>query len=291
MKFNKENRISIHSFTRPANPLCLESNSCLDEFNPQMYSQRILAKVEPRINLLRKMAGTTWGADAKVLRTTALALVFSVAEFSAPVWIASAHTYLIDVALNEAMRVITGMVSSTPIEWLSVLANIEPPHIRRNKAFLRLWEKLSNMDDLPIHIDLNNLPENRLISRNPSWSTYNNITHPYRPDNEWKNLWHRASVRNSELVSDPTLRPAGFDIPRKAWVRLNRIRSGHGNCAHFLHLWNMATSTSCDCGAADQTMWHIVNECPIRKFSGGIVGLNRLDEGAVEWLVNLDLNL
>lgn len=254
-------------------------------------SQRIVAKVEPRINLLRKLAGTTWGADANVLRTTALALVFSVAEYSAPVWLESAHTHHIDIALNKAMRIITGTVSSTPIEWLSVLANIEPPEIRRFKAFARQWEKQSNMDELPIHIDLNNLPQRRLTSRKPSWSTYSNIPNPYRSDNEWKNLWHRACVRNSELVNDPTLKPAGFDIPRKAWVRLNRVRTGHGNCAHFLYLWNMKDSTCCDCGEMDQTMLHIVNDCPIRKFVGGIEGLNRLDEGAVEWLLNLDLNL
>lgn len=256
-----------------------------------MNSQRIVAKVKPRINILRKLAGSTWGADTNVLRTTALALVFSVAEYSAPVWLESVHTNRIDVALNEALRVITGSVSSTPIEWLSVLANIEPPDVRRSKSFLRQWKNQMNMTDLPIHIDMNNLPVRRLLSRKPSWVTFDSIIHPFRPDREWKNIWHRANVRNNELVRDPTLKPAGFDIPRKAWVRLNRIRTGHGNCAHFLHLWNMTDSTCCDCGAMDQTMSHIVNDCPIRKYREGIEGLNRLDEGAIEWLLNLDLNL
>lgn len=53
----------------------------------------------------------------------------------------------------------------------------------------------------------------------------------------------------------------------------------------------MADSTSCDCGATDQTMLNIVNDFPIRKFRGGMEGLNRLDEGAIEWPVDLDLNL
>ena len=98
-------------------------------------------------------------------------------------------------------------------------------------------------------------------------------------------------MHNHELISDPTLKPTGFEIPRKTWVRLNRIRTGHGNCAHFLHLWNMSDSNNCDCGAVDQTMHHIANECPNRKFSGGIEGLNRLDEGAIDWLLNLDVCL
>lgn len=98
------------------------------------------------------------------------------------------------------------------------------------------------MPELPIHSDLDDLPERRLISRKPHWLTYDNIIHPYQPGDEWKNIWHRANVRNNELVSDPTLKQAGFDIPRKAWVRLNRIRTGHGN---------MADSTNCNCGAMD----------------------------------------
>lgn len=50
-------------------------------------------------------------------------------------------------------------------------------------------------------------------------------------------------------------------------------------------------TTNCDCGSIDLTMLHIVNDCPIRKFSGDIEGLHRLDERAIEWLNNLDLNL
>lgn len=121
-------------------------------------SQRIVEKLKPRNNILRKLAGTKWGADTIVLRTSALALVYSVAEYGAPVWLESTHTYDIDVALSKALRVITGSVTSTPIEWLSVLAHIEPPEVRRTKAFLRQWEKQLNMPELPIHLDLNNLP-------------------------------------------------------------------------------------------------------------------------------------
>lgn len=95
--------------------------------------------------------------------------------------------------------------------------------------------------DHPIHTDLNFLPTSRLTSRKPPWSTWNIITATYRPDTEWKKLWRESRVRNNELAEDPTLRMPGFDIPRKVWVRLNRIRTGHGNCNHFLHLWNRLT--------------------------------------------------
>ena len=129
--------------------------------------ENLAAKITTRNNLLRKLAGTTWGADANVLRTTALSLVYSVAEYCAPIWLESTHADRIDIALNEALRTVTGTVSSTPVEWLSVLANIEPPTIRRTKAFIKEWEKQQNAECLPIHTDLNDLPDRRLISRHP----------------------------------------------------------------------------------------------------------------------------
>ncbi|KAG5889613.1 hypothetical protein JTB14_024034 [Gonioctena quinquepunctata] len=56
-------------------------------------------KIESRNNILCKLAGTTWGADASTLRSTALAMTYSVAEYCAPVWYRSSHTHKIDVHL------------------------------------------------------------------------------------------------------------------------------------------------------------------------------------------------
>jgi hypothetical protein len=73
------------------------------------------------------LAGTNLGCNADTLRTTSLALVFSAAEYCAPVWLNSAHTHKVDVQLNNAMRLITGTVKSTELQWLPVLSNIPPP--------------------------------------------------------------------------------------------------------------------------------------------------------------------
>ena len=42
-------------------------------------------------NLLRKLSNSKWGANANTIRTTALALSYSVAEYAAPVWAKSPH--------------------------------------------------------------------------------------------------------------------------------------------------------------------------------------------------------
>ena len=71
-----------------------------------------------------KLAGSTWGASANTLRSSALALCYSAAEYCARVWSRSAHTSRVDVQLNSSMRLISGTLRSTPLPWLPVLSNI-----------------------------------------------------------------------------------------------------------------------------------------------------------------------
>ena len=52
----------------------------------------LMQKLKKRTNLIRKISGTSWGAPQAVLRTSAMALCYSVAEYAAPAW-AQTHTY------------------------------------------------------------------------------------------------------------------------------------------------------------------------------------------------------
>ncbi|CAI6345569.1 unnamed protein product [Macrosiphum euphorbiae] len=104
------------------------------------------------------------------LRTSALALVCSAAEYASPVWLNSSHCRKIDVQLNHSMRIISGTVKSTPTEWLPVLCNILPPHIRRKKAACREWSKYLSNTSLPLHQDT--LNQNlRLKYKKPTYLT------------------------------------------------------------------------------------------------------------------------
>jgi len=49
------------------------------------------------------------------------AYTIAVAEYYSPVLLQSANTNKIDTQLNSAMRIIIGIVKSTPIDWLPVL--------------------------------------------------------------------------------------------------------------------------------------------------------------------------
>jgi len=91
-------------------------------------------KIETRNNLIRKLAGSKWGATPNTIRTTGLALCFSAGEYASPVWNQSKHTKHVNTALNETCRIITGCLKPTPLKYIYPLAGIVPPGIRRHAA-------------------------------------------------------------------------------------------------------------------------------------------------------------
>ena len=97
------------------------------------HTENVRDKVKSRCNIISKLARTDLGAPAPVLRTSAIALVYSVAEYCVPMWGRCAHVYHIDAQLNIAMRTVSGALRPTNINWLPVLSNIEPPQIRHQQ--------------------------------------------------------------------------------------------------------------------------------------------------------------
>ena len=83
------------------------------------YKQHILntkMKVATRNNLLKKLANSKWGTNARTIRTTALALCYSTAEYAAPVWARSSHANKLNPVLNQSCRSITGCLKPTNVE-------------------------------------------------------------------------------------------------------------------------------------------------------------------------------
>jgi Reverse transcriptase (RNA-dependent DNA polymerase)/Endonuclease-reverse transcriptase len=249
-------------------------------------------KVAARVNLVRKLAGTNWGANAATLRTASLALVYSTAEYCAPVWLNSVHVSKIDVQLNNTMRIISGTVKSTQLQWLPVLANIAPPEIRREAAAIRELVNCRRHARSLLYEQMADIPSQRLVSRKPVWSLDPYPSTPrFSIADAWITKWSENLPVNGDLILDPNARPPGFEFRRREWVLLNRFRTNHGRCAFLMHRWRLTESPNCDCGEESQTMLHIVNECPGRSFPGGLRCLNEANPDAMVYLSNLDLDL
>ena len=116
----------------------------------------------------------------QTLRTAALSLTYSTAEYCAPAWCRSAHTRLIDSVLNEALRIVIGCIRPTPTDNLSVLSAIQPAELRRQGATLSL-ANCSSLD--PGHILHGQVTEpqaaskERLKSRRPFVPNARKLSH------------------------------------------------------------------------------------------------------------------
>ena len=258
----------------------------------KQHLQNTAAKLRTRNNIIHKLRGTTWGSTAATLRCSALGLVYSAAEYCAPVWLNSTYTRLIDVQLNTTMRLISGTLKSTPTQWLPLLSHIPPPKLRRQAASLREFEKITKNPQLPIHEEINDARTNRLRSRNPPVRTANELKiSNFQLKNRWKEERKNAPYITMQLMPGIDKTPPGFDLPRKTWAILNRIRTGHGNCRDSHHRWNIAPSPECDCGAARQTVQHIVAECPLRRYAGNTEGFALVTPASIDYINGLDIKL
>ena len=93
----------------------------------KLHALNTKAKINTRNNLLRKLTISRWGPRPPTVRTTALELCFSTAEFACSWWGRSRHTGHVDIALNDTCRIITGCLKATTTPCLYALAGIAPP--------------------------------------------------------------------------------------------------------------------------------------------------------------------
>ena len=64
----------------------------------------------------------------------------------------------------------------------------------------------------------------------------------------------------------------------KQWVSPYRICITHARTAHHLHRLKLKDSRECDGGFPDQTLLHVVQDCPLRCCPGGLEAINAITE-------------
>jgi len=95
--------------------------------------------------------------------------VHSTVEYRAPVWCRSAHTCLIDPAINDALRIVTVCLRPTPADNLPILAGIQPAELCSNGATLSLAHRAMEPRHLlhPVLTGPSSANALRLKSRHP----------------------------------------------------------------------------------------------------------------------------
>ena len=113
---------------------------------------------------------------------------------------------------------------------------------------------------------------------------------------EWTNTkWDMEYSANAlslhAFIPKASFRPLGMGLPRAAWVKLNRLRSGVGRFCLFMYKWGLAHLANCECGASEQTADHIISQCPIHRAPRGMFGLMVLDDETRCWLKSLTVSI
>ena len=103
-------------------------------------------------------------------------------------------------------------------------------------------------------------------------------------NHKWKTEYCKNAFRLHAFVPRTGARPVGMGLPRAAWVKLNRLRTGVGRFPSSMHKWGLAPSPNCECGASEQTADYVITACPIHRAPHGSRGLTVLDDKTRCWL-------
>ena len=64
----------------------------------------------------------------------------------------------------------------------------------------------------------------------------------------WRGQWKNSNYQFNNSIAYPSSKPPGYDLKRSHWVQINRLRSGHGRYASFVHRIGSHKNANCICG-------------------------------------------
>jgi ribonuclease HI len=128
------------------------------------HIEGIHEKAHKKLNLMKKMAGTTWGANPKILHQLYTGTVRPVTEYASTSWVTASKTNKskLDKVQNTGLRIILGAMKTTPITEMEKTADLEPLETRREYKALVQSEKARRLPSHPLHTKLQNRTKNRL---------------------------------------------------------------------------------------------------------------------------------
>ncbi|KAK7090611.1 hypothetical protein V1264_010383 [Littorina saxatilis] len=114
---------------------------------------RCTKKARLRMSLMKKLSGTTWGADYNVQKTLYTGRIRPVLEYGMAAWGTAAKSSFdrTNRIQNQASRIITGAMRSTPIQAMETLTGLEALESRRDTKTLLQYAKYKRMQAHPMH--------------------------------------------------------------------------------------------------------------------------------------------
>ena len=157
--------------------LCINGQTLLAEDNPtylgvtfdkrltwKRQTEKAESRGKTRLALMKKLAGTTWGADNRTLKRLYTGRVRPVLEYGMTAWGTTAKSNFerVSKVQNQATRIITGAMKSTPIQELETITGLQSLEDRRNTKLLTQAAKFKRLPGHPMKERLSQPTKGRL---------------------------------------------------------------------------------------------------------------------------------
>ena len=146
---DKEVTLSINGniLKRETNPVYLGVE--LDcKLNLKQHTNNLRKKAMKRLNLIKRLASTDWGADKNTLRGLYLGYTRAIFDYNLSLQniCNKSSKNSLDTIQNQALRLISGGMRTTPTAACEIHTNIEPLEFRRERAALETYERSKRLE-------------------------------------------------------------------------------------------------------------------------------------------------
>ena len=251
--------------------------------NFKNHAANIKAKVNKRTNILKALAGSSWGKEKEVLKTTYTAISKSVLNYATPIWtptLSETNWSELQRSQNAALRTITGCTKMSDVGHLH--SETKEMFVKEHCEMLsRQFLLSSTRPSHPNHKDIQEAPKR--LMRNTLASKFKNDVLPFTANGVTDEPTYRAGLKtihssgvrdciaktgNNKVLNDiaPNINITETDLPRKTRTTLAQLRSGYST---YLQSYlarinpNEHTDHCPDCGQPGHTTQHLF-QCPAK---------------------------
>ena len=126
------------------------------------HIQAIATRANKRLNIMKAISASSWGANAGILTMFYKAAIRSILEYAAPIHAMTiplekpttsitptvksrSKLHSFQIIQNKALRLITGALNTTTVEALHQQTNIKPLHLRIQRSIMRYIHKTTQL--------------------------------------------------------------------------------------------------------------------------------------------------
>ena len=180
----------------------LDARLSMKEFMKELKNAAV-----KRLNLVKRLAGTTWGTEKRTLRQLYMEYIRAKLDYCSPIQTVANKSAVqeINKVQNQGLRLICGAMRSTPTAACEIDANIEPLDIRRNRSLVEAVERYHRAEPmLPNRRLVENWKPNRRLQQQSPLDISNHLSNVYNLSTDRKEESRSSSVIPWQMYMWPT---------------------------------------------------------------------------------------